>query len=97
MQKLSLLPHWIKSVHIWSFSGPHFLAYGLTTERYGEYLSVFNSNAGKYGPEIFGIRSLFTLIFISLKRKLGSSMQINRRTFGEKNFGFWRKKLLLFV
>ena len=26
--------HWVKSVHIRSYSGPHFLAFGLNTERY---------------------------------------------------------------
>ena len=42
-----------KSAHIQSFSGPCYLTLGLNTERYGdtEYLSVFSSNAGKYGPE----------------------------------------------
>ena len=40
-----------------SFSGPYFTAFGLNTERYvrdtryGEYLSVFSPNMGKYGPE----------------------------------------------
>ena len=27
--------HCIKSVHIWSYSGPYFPAFGLNTERYG--------------------------------------------------------------
>ena len=31
-----------------SYSGPHFPAFGLNTERY---LSVFSSNVGKCGPE----------------------------------------------
>ena len=85
----------MKNVRIWGFSGPYFPAYGLTTERYGEYLSVFSSSAAKYGPEKLRIRTLFTLIFISLKRKLGSGIQIKGRPFGGKNFGFWTKKLLL--
>ena len=29
--------HCIKSVHVWSFSGPCFPAFGLTTERYSVY------------------------------------------------------------
>ena len=35
------------------FSGPYFSAFGLNTESYSvsQYLSVFNPNAGKYGPE----------------------------------------------
>ena len=39
--------HCVKSVHIRSFSGLYFSAFGLNTE----YLSVFSPNAGKYGPE----------------------------------------------
>ena len=33
----------------WSAFFPHFPAFGLNTERYGEYLSVFSPNAGKCG------------------------------------------------
>ena len=39
--------HCLESVHIRSYSGLHFPAFGLTTP----YLSVFSPNAGKYGPE----------------------------------------------
>ena len=46
----------LKSVRTRSFSGPYFLAFGLNTP----YLSVFSPNAGKYGPEKFQIRTLFT-------------------------------------
>ena len=42
-----------------SFSGPHFSAFGLNTERYG-YFSVFSPNAGKCGPEKQRIQTLFT-------------------------------------
>ena len=28
--------HCVKSVRIWSYSGPHFPAFGLNTERYGD-------------------------------------------------------------
>ena len=35
--------HCVKRVRIWSYSGPHFSAFGLNTERY----SVFSPNAGK--------------------------------------------------
>ena len=44
----------MKGVRIRSYSGPHFPAFGLNTERYivnTEYLFVFSPNAGKYGPE----------------------------------------------
>ena len=38
--------HCVKSVHIWSFSGPYFPVFGLDTER--------------YGPKKFRMRTLFT-------------------------------------
>ena len=44
--------HCVKSVRIRSYSGPHFPAFGLNTERY----SVFSPNAGKCRPK----RTLFT-------------------------------------
>ena len=37
----------VKSVRIWSYSGPYFPAFGLNTP----YLSVFSLNVGQYGPE----------------------------------------------
>ena len=49
----------LESVRIRSFSGPHFPAIGLNTERYSPYLSVFNPNAGKCGPEKLRIGTLF--------------------------------------
>ena len=44
--RLLLASHCVKSVRIRNYSGP--------------YLSVFSSNAGKYGPELLRIRTLFT-------------------------------------
>ena len=38
--------HCVKCVRIWSYSGPHFSAFGLNTERY-----LSSPNAGKYGSE----------------------------------------------
>ena len=38
--------HCMKSVRIWSYSGPYFSAFGLNTERH-----TFTPNAGKCGPE----------------------------------------------
>ena len=40
----------MESVHIRSFSGQYFPAFGLNTDL-SPYLSVFSPNAGKYGPE----------------------------------------------
>ena len=45
-----------KSVHMRSFSGRYFLAFGLNTP----YLSILSTNVGKYGPEKLQIRTLFT-------------------------------------
>ena len=39
--------HFVKSVRIWSYSGPHFPAFGQNSERYKN-LSVISPNAGKY-------------------------------------------------
>ena len=46
--------NFVKSVRIRSFSGPYFTAFDTL------YLSVFKSNAGKYGPEKLRTRTLFT-------------------------------------
>ena len=50
--------HFVKSVRIRSYSGPHFPVFGLNTERYGvslhfksECISVLSPNAGKCRPE----------------------------------------------
>ena len=40
--------HCVKSVRIRSYSGPHFPAFGLNTEKYSVNVSVFSSNAGKW-------------------------------------------------
>ena len=47
------------SVHIRSFSGPFFPAFGLNM---GDtpYLSEFSTNEGKYGPEKLQMRTLFS-------------------------------------
>ena len=39
-----LVHHCVKTVRIWSYSGPHFPAFGLDTERF---VSVFSPNAEK--------------------------------------------------
>ena len=43
--------HCVKSVRIWSYSGPHFPAFGLNTERYGESLRI-QSECGKIRTRI---------------------------------------------
>ena len=42
--------HCVKSVYIWSYSGPHFPAFGLNTERYGVQMRKnVDKNNSKYG------------------------------------------------
>ena len=41
--------HYVKSVRVWSLSGPYFPIFGLSTERYTE--EKYGPDAGKYGPE----------------------------------------------
>ena len=50
--------HCLIIVRIRSFSGLHFSAFGLSTERY-VYPPVFDPNAGKYRPEKLQLRTLF--------------------------------------
>ena len=65
--------HCVKSVHIQSFSGPYFLAFGLNTE----YLLVFSPNAAKYGLEKVRIRTLFKQC-MSLHNQLVMSMDVHQ-------------------
>ena len=53
------LENCVKSARIRSYSGPHFPAFGLNTERYGISLHI-KSKWGKYGPEQLRIGTLFT-------------------------------------
>ena len=50
-QSLFNILHFVKSVRIRSFSGPHFLAFGLTTERYSVSLRI-HSECGKMRTRI---------------------------------------------
>ena len=45
-------------------SGPYFPAFGLNTERYQKYLSVFSPNAGKCGPEITPYLDTFYAVMV---------------------------------
>ena len=47
--------HCMKCVRKWSLFSPYFPVFGLNTE----YLSIFNLNAGKYGPEKLRIGTRF--------------------------------------
>ena len=85
-------------------SGPYFPAFRLNMERY--YLSVFNPNAGKYGPEITPYLDTFHAVNISSNQAM---LKYNmRNTFLQKScrkqgkdtssrplFVFFKKKLYI--
>ena len=62
--------HFVKSVRIPTFSGPHFPTFGLNTKRYSVSLLCISLNAGKYGPIKLLIQALFTQWLCSIKLKL---------------------------
>ena len=65
MIALIFIIHYVKSVHIRSFYGPIFPAFGLNT-KFMEYLFVFSPNARKHEPEKRRIRTLFTQWFFCI-------------------------------
>ena len=50
--------HYVKSVSIWSYSGPHFPAFGLNRERYSVALHI-QSKCGKIWTRITPYRETF--------------------------------------
>ena len=70
--------HCVKRARIQSYSGPHFPAFEMNTERYEilrtSHLSVINPNAGKFGPEITPYLETFhaVLSLLSISRKYGT-------------------------
>ena len=78
--------HCVKSVHIQSFSGLYFPAFGLNTER-----SVFSPNVGKCGPEKPRMRKLFTQCFAKSFHKnltliLGNYISLSLTIFTRLSF-----------
>ena len=61
-----LIQHWIKSVRIRSYFGPHFPAFGLNTERYGVSLHI-QSKCGKMRTRITPNTDIFHVIHTTLK------------------------------
>ena len=53
---------WVKSAHIRSYSGPHFPAFGLNTERYSVFLRI-HSECGKMRPRIVPNTDTFYAVF----------------------------------
>ena len=61
--------HYVKSVRIWSFSGPYFPAFALNTERYGVFLRI-QSKCGKIRTRKTLNTDTFHAAFISFKKVL---------------------------
>ena len=61
--------HSVKSVRIWSFSGPHFPAFRLNTERYSVSLR-FQSECGKLRARITPNTDTFDAVYKSLNEKV---------------------------
>ena len=71
--------HCLKTVRIRRLSAPCFSAFGLNTP----HLSVFSSNAGKYGPEKLQIGTLFQQFWSGM----GYYQKICKRTPVKEFFG----------
>ena len=112
-QKLSKrrYQHYIRSVRIRSYSGPHFPAFWLNMERYEVFFSVFSPNAGKYGPfscsvkssapvQLYLISLLFSEYFVHILSRIicvNKSLFVNRPAFPQSSFFclFYNFKLCL--
>ena len=64
--------HYVKSVRIWSFSGPHFPAFGLNMERYSVFLRI-QSECGKVRTSIISNTDTFyfPMLYIAIGSKYG--------------------------
>ena len=62
---LFAIKHCVKSACIWSYSGPHFLVFGLNTERYGVSVRI-QSQCGKMWTRIT-LKVTFTDTFYAVK------------------------------
>ena len=80
----------MKSVCIWSFSGPYFPAFGLSTERYGVSLRI-QSECGKYIPEKLGTWTPFPqckLEAVELRRSIILRWKKKKKIFPVKKHAF---------
>ena len=69
--------HCVKSVRIWSYSGPHFPVFGLNTERYSVSLYI-QSEWKKMWTRITPNKSTFyAMVVINLKRECSENKEIN--------------------
>ena len=68
--------HCVKSVRIWSYSGPHFPAFALNTERYGVFLHI-QAQRGKMRTRITPNTETFqAMIFMILFLLHAFSLQL---------------------
>ena len=65
MQNICIESHYVKSVHIRSYSGPYFPVFGLNTERYGVYLRI-QSDCGKIRTSITPNTDTFYAVSITI-------------------------------
>ena len=79
--------HCVKSIRIRGYSGTHFPAFGLNTERY----SLFSRNAGKCGPGQLHIRTLFEQC---LQGKLCESSIVAFKNSYIRNTGYHRSSAI---
>ena len=77
--RLSTTRHWVKSVHIWSYSGPHFAAFGLNAERYSVSLCI-QSECGKIRTRI----TLNTEAFYAVRKTIFSFSTCSKRMVFQK-------------
>ena len=74
--------HCVKSVRIWSYSGPHFPAFGLNTERYCP-------NAGKMQTRITPNTGTFYIVVAkNVKNICQKSEHEKNRLCHSRDFGF---------
>ena len=80
--RLSTTRHWVKSVRIWSYSGPHFAAFGLNAERYSVSLCI-QSECGKIRTRI----TLNTEAFYAVRKTIFSFSTCSKRmVFPKKSY-----------
>ena len=92
--------HYVKSLHIWSYSGPYFPAFGLNTERYPNagYLSLFSPNAGNAGmrTRITPNTNTFNIVDFNTKEYFEMSpVNPSRRfrTWGDEKIASFQRRL----
>ena len=61
--------HYVKSVRIWSYSGPYFPTFGPNTERYGVSLRI-QSECGKMRTKITTNTDMFHAVYQTLRESV---------------------------